>query len=480
MIRMSVLDEPLVFVDIETNGLNSLRGRIIEVAAIRVEDGQIVDSFSRLVDPQTEIPAFISELTGITSQDIAKAPTFHDIAEELYQIMDGAIFVAHNVRFDYSFLKQEFKRTSRKFNPKLLCTVKLSRAMYPAERGHKLQNLIDRCGLEVAERHRAWDDAHAMWQFMNHLSSMFERQLIEAAISRQIKAPSLPKGLAHSQVAGLPEAPGVYLFQDENGSPLYIGKSVNIKKRVLSHFSRDHESESEFKITQTIANIEIHETAGELQALLLESQLIKDLQPLYNRQLRRQQKMTLARKTHDPDGYINLSIEDKDMIDPERLEDILAVYTTKGKVRSYLLDLCKTYGLCPRLMGLEKGRGACFSYQLKRCRGACAQKLAAEDYNRQVMAVFENQRICQWPYQSPVLVQEISFDSEDYKSIVVDKWCVVADVHQPENCSPTIRFRERVFDIDTYKILRTFIAQKQHRLSIKPVSLSALQEMAAN
>jgi DNA polymerase-3 subunit epsilon len=349
--------------------------------------------------------------------------------------------------------------------------------MYPAERGHKLQNLIDRCRLEVAERHRAWDDAHAMWQFISHLNSTFEPSLIEAAISRQIRTPSLPKGLTHSQVTSLPEAPGVYIFQDENDSPLYIGKSVNIKKRVLSHFSRDHESESEFKITQTIANIEIHQTAGELQALLLESQLIKDLQPLYNRQLRRQQKMTLARKSLDSNGYITLSVEDTDIIDPERLEDILAVYTTKGKARTYLLDLCKTYGLCPRLMGLEKGQGACFSYQLKRCGGACAQKLRAKDYNQLVMEVFENQKISQWPYLTPVLVQEISFDSEDYKSIVVDQWCVVAEVHQPEDCSPTIKFRERVFDIDTYKILKAFIGQKQHKLSIKPVSLAALQAM---
>jgi DNA polymerase III subunit epsilon len=475
---MSVLDGPLVFVDIETNGLNSLRGRIIEVAAIRVENGKIVDEFNRLIDPQTEIPDFISQLTGITAVDIAGAPTFYDIAGELHQFMDGAVFVAHNVRFDYSFLKQEFKRTGYKFNPKLLCTVKLSRAMYSSERGHKLQDLIDRCGLEVATRHRAWDDAHAMWQFINHLQVNFAPEAVNAAVSQQIRTPSLPKGLAHSQVTSLPEVPGVYIFQDERGGPLYIGKSVNIKKRVLSHFSRDHESESEFKITQTIANIEVRQTDGELQALLLESRLIKEQQPLYNRQLRRNQKMTLARKKLDIKGYISLSIEDTETIDPSRLDDILAVYTTKGKARSYFLDICKSYGLCPRLMGLEKGRGACFSYQLKRCGGACAGKVTAEAYNQLVMDVFENQKISQWPYKTPVLLQEISFDSEDYKSIVVDKWCVVAEVNQPEDCSPTISYREWVFDIDTYRILKTFIGQKRHRLDIKPISLASLQEMA--
>jgi DNA polymerase-3 subunit epsilon len=207
--------------------------------------------------------------------------------------------------------------------------------------------------------------------------------------------------------------------------------------------------------------------------------MIKDLQPLYNRQLRRNQKMTLARKSLDANGYMTLSIEDTDAIDPSKLEDIMAVYTTKGKARNYLLEICKTYGLCPRLMGLEKGRGACFAYQLKRCTGACAQKQTADDYNQLLLDVFEHQKISQWPYRTPVLVQEIGFDSEDYKSIVVDQWCVVAEVNQPEDCSPTIKFRERVFDIDTYRILKAFIGPKRHKLSIKPISLSSLQEMAA-
>lgn len=475
---MSVLDGPLVFVDIETTGVSYSRNRIIEVAAIRVENNQITDSFTSLVDPQTELPPFISSLTGIYTADLAGAPTFYDVADELYRIMDGAVFVAHNVRFDYGFLKREFADTGRKFNPKLLCTVRLSRALFPSERHHKLQNLIDRCGIVVESRHRAHDDAKAMWHFIQHARANFPAPQLEAALKQQIKAPALPKGLQPDLVANLPEQPGVYIFQDENSSPLYIGKSVNIRQRVMSHFSADHTYESEFKISQQVADITALTTGGELEALLLESKLVKEKQPLYNRQLRRQQKLTIARQIIAPEGYITIDIQDTDKIDPLEISDILGVYTTKGKARKFLNQAIKDYGLCPRLMGLEKGRGACFLYQLKKCAGACCGRESYEDYNHRLLNVFAGRRLQEWPYDSPVLIQE-QFNSEKLSSIVVDQWCVIAKITQEPECQPIVDYQDKMFDIDTYKILRSFLAAKMHKLTIKPISLTQLQALAA-
>lgn len=475
---MSVLDGPLVFVDIETTGVSYSRNRVIEIAAIRVENNEIIESFTSLVDPQTELPPFISSLTGIYASDLASAPTFYDIAGELYRIMDSAVFVAHNVRFDYGFLKREFADTGRKFNPKLLCTVRLSRALFPDERHHKLQNLIDRCGIIVESRHRAYDDANAMWQFIQHVHDNFPAPQIDAAVKQQIKSPSLPKGLQPGLVAGLPEQPGVYIFQDENDSPLYIGKSVNIRQRVMSHFSADHTYESEFKISQQVTDITALTTGGELEALLLESKLVKEKQPLYNRQLRRHQKLTIARQTLSDDGYITINIQDTDKIDPAEIGDILGVYTTKGKAREFLNQAIKDYGLCPRLMGLEKGRGACFLYQLKKCGGACCGRETYAEYNRRLLNVFAGRRLQEWPYDSPVLIQE-DFDGEKLSSIVVDQWCVIANITQEPECEPVVCYQDKMFDIDTYKILRSFLAAKMHKLTIKPISLSQLQALAA-
>ena len=466
---MSVLDGPLVFVDIETNGLDHVRGRVIEVAAVRVEQGSVVREFNSLIDPETELPWFITNLTGITTNDVKHAPTFHQVADELMDILSGAVFVAHNVRFDYSFLKQEFKRIGQPFLPKQLCTVKLSKSLYPLEKSHKLESLIARHGFSFEHRHRAYDDAAVLWQFVQHLRSAFGDEAVETAIAKQIRRPALPKALNTSLINGLPTGPGVYIFNDADGRPLYVGKSVNIKKRVLSHFSRDHDETKEFKIAQAIHDIETRETAGELEALLLESELVKELQPLYNRQLRRLEKLTLARGRLDATGYMTISLEEADRIDPNQLDGILAVYPRRSRAKTSLNELLKTYELCPKLCGLEKTSGACFLSQLHKCHGACTGKELPEAYNARLHTAFERQNIQAWPYQGPVLVQEKT-TTEPMTAIVVDQWCVLGTVTQEPYCEPRIATRRKRFDLDTYKILQSYLTQKLSKVTIRPLS----------
>jgi DNA polymerase III subunit epsilon len=474
---MSVLEGPLVFVDVETTGLSYSRSRVIEVAAIRVEGGRQVAKFSSLIDPQTELPMFITELTGITRQQLVSSPTFYQIADELHSLLDGALFVAHNVRFDYGFLKQEFKRLNKAFSPKMMCTVRLSKALYPDTRGHKLEDIINRCGITAVNRHRAFDDAKAMWQFIQHSQLHFPAPVVDQAIKQQVKSPSLPKNLDNQMVRDLPEEPGVYIFNDDKGSPLYIGKSVNIRKRVLSHFSGDHEYESEFKISQQVAAVDTITTGGELSALLLESKMVKERQPVYNRQLRRRQKLTLARQQINDNGYITVSTADTDRIDPGAIKNILGVYTTKGKAKQFLDQIIKDYGLCPKLMGLEKGAGSCFAYQLKKCAGACSGKEDMVTYNKRLLAVFEGRRLQEWPYQSPILIEEKS-DSQKTSAVVVDQWCVVATISVEPDCEPVVTMQDRLFDIDTYKILSGYLRNHPSKLKLKPVSREWLNSLA--
>ena len=472
MIRMSnlratIFSTPLVFVDIETNGVNHIRGRVIEVAAIRVENGKVTDTFRSLIDPESELPYYITNLTGITTNDLKGAPTFDQIADDLQAILKDAIFVAHNVRFDYSFLKQEFSRVGLNFLPKQLCTVKLSRALYPHVKGHKLSDVIARHNFSFAARHRAYDDAAVLWQFLQYIQKNFTPEQIELAVGKQLSQPAIPKSLQPEIVKNLPETAGVYIFEDADGRPLYVGKSINIKKRVMSHFGRDHAESKEFKIAQAIENITTHETGGELAALLLESKLVKELQPLYNRQLRRTAKLTLAKQTLGNDGYLQVTLEEASQIDAAIAGQFLAVYPRRGKAKDAVMELTKLHQLCPKLMGLEKSTGSCFWRQLRKCQGACLGIESAAIYNARLLSAFDRQRIQVWPYKGPILVEEKVVGSIDVKAIVVDQWCVLGEVTQQEYCEPVLALRSRHFDLDTYKILQTFLGSKLDKLRIQ-------------
>ena len=439
----------------------------------------MVREFNQLVDPETELPWFITNLTGITTNDVKQAPTFAQIADELHDVLDGAIFVAHNVRFDYSFLKQEFKRLNKAFLPRQLCTAKLSRALYPQERSHKLASLIARHGFTFDHRHRAYDDAAVLWQFIKHVRGEFGDTAVEAALGKQMKRPAIPKSIDTEIINNLPTGPGVYIFNDEAGRPLYVGKSVNIRKRVLSHFGQDHAESKEFKIEQTIHEIDTRQTTNELEALLLESDLVKELQPVYNRRLRRTQRLTLARQQMLEGGYIGITLDETVEIDPTATDSILAVYARRGQAKESLNTILKTYELCPKLMGLEKSSGACFLYQLHKCLGACIGAEEAAVYNERLQTAFERRSIQHWPYNGAVVVQDkkAQLENDVISGVIVDEWCVIGKMVQEPYCEPVISKRNKVFDLDTYKILQSYLTQKMPSLQIQPLDNSLRMQM---
>ncbi len=463
---MELFDRPLVCVDIETDGMNYQRGHILEIAVIRIEQGEIVDEFTTLLNPGIQVPYFITNLTGIRTTDLQGAPTFDDIAERLLAIMEGAIFVAHNVRFDYSFIKQEFYRVGIDFNPHMLCTVKLSRKLHPEERSHKLASLIDRHGFTYSARHRAYDDAHVLYQFLHYAHQAFGAETLRIAAYEQLRLPSLPRHLDRSVIDALPSTHGIYIFHDESDLPIYIGKSVNIRRRVLSHFTRDTKEYKEFKMAQHVRSITYQATAGELSALLLESHLIKTQQPLYNRRLRRQRQFIVIRASTNQTGHITLSLHQLSEIKPEDYSTILAIYPTRAKAKASLLTAVQTFDLCPKLCGLEKASGACFSYQLHKCKGACIDKEPAERYNQRLEAAFADKSIDPWPYTSAVYVSE-AIDSES--GFIVDQWRIIGTFEQSTDGSLVQAPYEPVFDIDAYKILRAFLSGPDKKLFVRPI-----------
>ncbi|AKM79986.1 TPA: hypothetical protein DDX46_01500 [Candidatus Saccharibacteria bacterium] len=464
----------MVFVDVETDGMNYVNGHVIEVAAIRVENGEIVDEFRSLINPGKSVPYFITNITGITTSDVQDAPKFDEIADQLYEVMEGALFVAHNVRFDYSFLKQEFKRIGMDFAPRQLCTVRLSRALYPEVKGHKLADLIARHGFSFTDRHRAYDDALVLWQFMQLIRQEFSEQVVDQAFKKQLRHPSLPRQLSWDIVNNLPESHGVYYFDDEQGVPIYIGKSVNIRRRVMSHFTRDTEENKEFKMAQQVHHIRYEQTGGELEALLLESHLIKTIQPLYNRRLRRQRELVVARQTFDAHGYSIVGLESLTLSDEPLERNILATYSRRAQAKESLLRTVRDFRLCPKLCGLEKAKGACFSYQLGKCAGACVGEELPASYNQRVEEAFDRKRIESWPHEGPVLVAEST--EGVHKGFVVDDWRIIGHIEQEEDFDAVFRSNEQPFDLDAYRILHAFMTSNK-KVRVTPLARDYLDSL---
>jgi DNA polymerase-3 subunit epsilon len=448
-----MINTPLVYVDIETNGGNGPRGRIIEIAAIKVQNGQIIDEFTSLVNPGSDIPFWITNLTGIQQNDLVDAPYFEDIAMQLFIFLDASLFVAHNVLFDYSFIKRELKTAGIVYNPKLFCTVRMSRALYPHHNGHSLEKIIKRHSITVNSRHRAYDDALALHKFVQIASKEHGKDAILDNIKHQTKTRSLPPNVDETVVKNLPDSPGIYIFEDDQGYPLYVGKSINIRHRVKSHFTNATSIAKEMKMSLGSHNISYQTTDTEIEALLLESAKVKELQPLLNVKLRRKSKQSLFIRQFDQNGYTKIHIENKDLAEYNDLENIYGVFTTKRKATAHLESLIKTYQLCSKLMGLEKSSGSCFRYQLRLCKGACVGKESSRDYNLRVEQALEKSKIDSWPFKSAV---EVAISQT--KTLVIDQWVIKSlndytfDVDKVE--------LDNKFDIDTYKILRNFMKTK--------------------
>ena len=461
-----VLPGKLVFVDLETTGLSASSDRIIEVAVFRVENGRLVETFHSLIDPEVPLPLEIESITGIRSDELQSAPNFSQIARELVRIFGDAVFVAHNVRFDYSFIKSEFARLGYEFKLRHLCTAKLSRYLYPTFKKHDLSSVIARCGFDCENRHRAFDDAKVLWEFYQKIQNDFPAEQVRDAVRFVMKRPSRPLKVSEETLNALPETPGVYIFYGENHSPLYVGKSINIRDRVLSHFVNDLHSGTEMKIAQQVEDIETRQTIGEVGALLLESELIKTLQPLYNRRGRHAHKLIVAKHRLNADGYETVDMEAVDHVDVNELPEIVGLYRSKRQAKDSLIRLATQFDLCEKLLGLEKTTSACFGSRLGRCRGACQGDESPDQYNVRFLTAVSGTAVRRWPYSGPIMIEERDFSADLVEYHIVDRWCYLGTLKYQEDLDGFNLNNDLSFDVDVYKILYGCIDRPRRGMKI--------------
>lgn len=372
-------------VDIETTGGYAENHRITEIAIYHHDGMRITDSFRTLINPERNIPYYITGLTGITSDMVMTAPCFKEVAEDIYKRLEGKIFVAHNAHFDYSFLKKELEEVGINWNSKKLCTVRLSRKIIPGLRSYSLGSLSESLGIEIVGRHRAGGDAEATVKIFDQLLRRDQDQYILKTLKKNSGETILPPNLPKEEFDQLPSLAGVYYFHNAHGDVIYVGKAINIKKRIAGHFTGDAREWSRSRIRNEIHHISYELTGNELIALILESQEIRRLWPKYNQAQKFRVEEWGIFEYEDRNGYRRFSVNVV-----VRGSRPLKRFNSKGSAWNFLWEKVRAFDLCPKLSGLQLAKGLCFEYQTGKCHGACMGAECSSAYNDRVARTIES------------------------------------------------------------------------------------------
>jgi len=450
------LGAPLAIVDIETTGSDPAADRITEIAVLEIDGFEVSSAWSTLVNPGVRLPSPIQALTGITEDMLAGAPRFAELADGLLERLKGRLVVAHNARFDYGFLRREFERAGHRFHARALCSVRLSRRLYPQHARHDLDSLIERHGLDCAARHRAHGDAEALWHFLRLAATEHGEEILHVAARQVARQVALPPQLERAAIDAIPEAPGVYLLHGEGGAPLYVGKSRNMRQRVLQHFAATLRSEKEMRLAREVRRIDWQRTTGELGALLREARLVKELAPAYNRQLRTPRGLC---------GFVfdgkRLRLADAAEIDAETLPLLRGLFRSRRMALSALRELADAHRLCLKTVGFdERGSGVCFRHQVGRCAGVCAGRENVHLHHARLAAALAQFPGASWPHAGPLGIVEIDRGREATEVHVVDRWCYVGSARSDDELAELLEQRRTpAFDYDHYRILARHLAR---------------------
>jgi DNA polymerase-3 subunit epsilon len=469
MVAAEDLPQDLVFVDLETTGGSAVYDRITEVGIVRVRNGELVQEWSSLVNPERPIPAYIEAFTGISNDMVADAPRFGEIAAVVREKLLGAVFVAHNARFDYSFLRSEFLKSDMNFSAKVLCTVKLSRRLFPEYARHNLDAVMERNGLTCGARHRALGDARVLHDFWVKLRHDVPERRLAAAVQAVLGAHKLPAHLPPGLLDDLPEAPGAYRFFGDDNVLLYVGRSNSLRSRVSSHFGAEGADSKDRRLADQVRRVDWLETAGELGAILQEADWIRTQKPLYNQRTKsKAQPHTLrGRASRTPAGQVyRVEAVAIDSVDFADLMQCFGVFHSEKDARKAQSDIARAHELCLKVMGLEDGAGSCLAYQVGKCRGACLGKEPLILHNTRLQLALSSLKLKTWPFPGRVALRERDprGGMPEYMQAtdlhVVDHWTYLGTARTEEELVELgSRESSAAFDVDVYRILVRYFAK---------------------
>ena len=366
-------------VDIETTGGYAAAGGITEIAVILFDGEKVTKRFHTLLNPVYTIPRYVEALTGISNAMVENERIFEMVADEVYELLQDKIFVAHNVNFDYSFIRYYLKKSGYDLDCKKLCTVRMGRQILPGLRSYSLGNFCRDLGITITQRHRALGDAEATVLLFQHLLKCDTNGHVQTILKGRSREQHIPPNLPVTQVSHLPDTPGIYYFHDDKQKVIYVGKAKNISKRVSSHFANNNPTRQKQEFLRRIHNITYQRCATELMAFILESVEIKKLWPQQNKSQKRFEQTFGLYSFEDRNGFLRLAIEKKN-------RNIQPLYTFNLLDEGHVLlrRLTHQFKLCPKLCFLQHDTVQCEGLNDGRCCGVCEKKETADTYNSRV------------------------------------------------------------------------------------------------
>ncbi|MFI2742306.1 exonuclease domain-containing protein [Zhouia sp. PK063] len=396
-------------IDVETTGLGSGSNKITEIAIVVFDGEKVIDEYHSLVNPEEPISSYVIGLTGIDNDMVAEAPTFDQIADQILTITEDCVFVAHNVNFDYNVISSQFKELNIDFKRKKLCTVRLSRKVFPGLLSYSLGKICSHLEIPINGRHRAKGDTDATVQLLQQCLQNNGEAIVLKMLNVRSGEATLPPNLPTDDYENLPESPGVYYFKDENGHIIYVGKAINIKKRVLSHFY--DKKQKEIALCRETASLDFYETGSEFVALLLESDEIKKHYPKYNTAQKRLNQSYGIVAYKNRKGIIQLGYN-KVKLAPNPI----TVLHSLNECIMLLEKLCEAFQLCPKYTQLQQNVQQCSHYKINNCLGICKDEESVESYNKRVHQAVQSLQISHETF----IIKEKGRSKKEHAAILIE------------------------------------------------------------
>ena len=403
---------------------------------------------------------------------VRDAPTFSSLADDLLARLEGRLFIAHNARFDHIFLRKAFKQTGHVMRNDILCTVKLSRALFPDEPKHNLGTLITRHALLADARHRALADADVLWQLWNKFSTTVAAVDFDRAVQQQLKRPVLPPHLGSDAFDDIPDGGGVYLFYDARDEVIYIGKGSNLRQRIGAHFNPDRRLTADIELADLVHRIDWQPIIGEVGLQLAEAVLLRQFRPAQNRTTRRQTELCSWSIQSGAMAPVAPELVFASKQNFGRAQNLYGLFGTRRKAEARLREVADSHQLCLIALGLEQRmqpHGPCLAHALQRCRGVCIGRESPVLHQVRLESALSNIKVKAWPYAGAIGLVETAPDGRQ-DIHMIQNWRYLGTAHAEDEieaiCHRTTELP--VFDLDSYKILARVIGSASVTIRMLP------------